>query len=84
MFRAVLSWSDRQKLLFHGSEAGNGSDWGDGGGPVEASAVDADDDWEDEDMAGLSNLPPGEEGFLQSHAGGEAILQQLLDGMAHS
>jgi hypothetical protein len=35
--------------------------------------------WEDDsDDEGLATLPPGEEGLLQSHAGGEAIFHQIL------
>ncbi|KAF8167514.1 hypothetical protein B0H34DRAFT_669941 [Crassisporium funariophilum] len=40
-----------------------------------------DSDWEDEVQDGLRQLPPGEEGFLQSHAGGEAVLQAVMDGI---
>lgn len=38
-------------------------------------------DWEDEEVVGLSSFPPGEEAFLQSHAGGEAMLQDVMDGI---
>lgn len=52
--------------------------------PMEVEyAGDCDDDWEDEENAGLLSFPPGEEGFLQSHAGGEAILHDILDGMTN-
>jgi hypothetical protein len=47
-------------------------------------AGESDDDWEDEERAGLLTFPPGEEGFLQSHAGGEAVLHDILDGMTNS
>ncbi|KAF9486113.1 hypothetical protein BDN70DRAFT_235965 [Pholiota conissans] len=53
-------------------------------GPVEASSCDAEDDWEDEQFLGLTHLPPGEEGFLQSHAGGEAVLHEIMDGISFS
>jgi hypothetical protein len=43
-----------------------------------------DSDWEDEVEDGLRQLPPGEEGFLQSHAGGEAVLQAIMDGITLS
>jgi hypothetical protein len=42
-------------------------------------------DWsDDDDMAvdgedGFTTLPPGEEGLLQSHAGGEVIFHQIWD-----
>ncbi|KAJ7086900.1 hypothetical protein B0H15DRAFT_950408 [Mycena belliarum] len=39
-----------------------------------------DEGWEDV-PAGFHTLPPGEEAFLQSHAGGEAILHQMMDGV---
>ena len=45
---------------------------------------DSEDDWEDEERAGFLTLPPGEEGFLQSHAGGEAVLHDILNGMTNS
>ena len=38
-------------------------------------------DWEDEEELGLRQPPPGKEGFLQSHTGGEAAIQQLMDGI---
>jgi hypothetical protein len=38
---------------------------------VERAGDGSDDDWEDEERVGLLSFPPGEEGFLQSHAGGE-------------
>lgn len=40
---------------------------------------DDDDAWEDD--PGFNTFPPGEEGVLQSHAGGEAILQRMLNGI---
>ena len=43
-----------------------------------------DSDWEDEVQDGLRQLPPGEEEFLQSHAGGEAVLQAVMDGITLS
>jgi hypothetical protein len=43
-----------------------------------------DSDWEDEIQDGLRQLPPDKEGFLQSHAGGEAVLQAVIDGMTLS
>ena len=43
-----------------------------------------DSDWEDEFQDGLHQLPPGEEGFLQSHAGGEAVLQAVMDSITLS
>jgi hypothetical protein len=39
------------------------------------------DHWSDIDEDHPENLPPGDEAFLQSHAGGEAILHEILDGM---
>jgi hypothetical protein len=43
-----------------------------------------DSDWGDEVQDGLRQLPPREEGFLQSHAGGEAVLQAVMDGITLS
>ena len=43
-----------------------------------------DSDWEDEVQDGLRQFPPGEEAFLQSHAGGEAVLQAVMDGITLS
>lgn len=54
-------------------------------------AMDVDDaeteaqreEWEDieGENAGLYTLPPGEEGMLHSHAGGETIFQQIIDSV---
>ncbi|PPQ93691.1 hypothetical protein CVT25_001399 [Psilocybe cyanescens] len=44
---------------------------------------DTDDEWEDEATA-LNKLPPGEEGFFRSHAGGEVVLQEIMEGMTFS
>ena len=40
-------------------------------------------EWEDMegDNAGLYTLPPGEEGMLHSHAGGEVIFQDIVDSI---
>jgi hypothetical protein len=41
-----------------------------------------DDGWEDVTSGvGIHTFPPGEEAVLQSHAGGEAIYHQLMEGM---
>ena len=40
-----------------------------------------DSDWEDEVEHGLCQFLLGEEAFLQSHAGGEAVLQAVMDGI---
>ncbi|KAJ6451558.1 hypothetical protein C8R45DRAFT_946113 [Mycena sanguinolenta] len=37
------------------------------------------DDWEDVPGTGIHTFPPREEALLQSHAGGEAIMHQLMD-----
>jgi hypothetical protein len=39
----------------------------------------SDDERMDVDGPGFRTLPPGEEGLLQSHAGGEAIFQQMWE-----
>jgi hypothetical protein len=41
------------------------------------------EDWEDmqAENAGLYTLPPREEGMLHSHAGGESIFQQIIEGV---
>ena len=46
-------------------------------------AIPDHDEWEDVDAenAGLYTLPPGEEGIIHSHAGGESVFQQILDGV---
>jgi hypothetical protein len=51
---------------------------------VDNGGDDYDEDWEDVEISGMQQLPPGEEGFLQSHAGGEAMLQELMEGMSFS
>ncbi|KAJ7208235.1 hypothetical protein GGX14DRAFT_365428 [Mycena pura] len=41
-----------------------------------------DDGWENVPIGtGIHSFPPGEEAILQSHAGGEAIMHQLMEGM---
>ncbi|KAJ6458774.1 hypothetical protein C8R45DRAFT_1109893 [Mycena sanguinolenta] len=41
-----------------------------------------DNGWEDVPIGtGIHTFPPGEEAVLQSHAGGEAIMHQLMEGM---
>ena len=49
----------------------------------EAEAEVQRDKWEDieGENAGLYTLPPGEEGMLHSHAGGETIFQQIIDSV---
>ena len=42
---------------------------------------DGDSDWDDEEETAMQTLPPGEEGFFRSHAGGEAALQEIMEGM---
>lgn len=37
-----------------------------------------DGEWVDEEDIALRRAPPGEEAFFQSHAGGEARLQELM------
>ncbi|KAJ7506450.1 hypothetical protein B0H11DRAFT_2327591 [Mycena galericulata] len=41
---------------------------------------DGDDDWEDV-PTGIHTFPPGEESVLQSHAGGEAVFHQIMEGI---
>jgi hypothetical protein len=76
----VLSFTQRQWILFADQlkqpESSDATMDVDGDG-------DIDDDWEDEESTGLSILPPGKEGFLQSHAGGEAILHDILNDMTN-
>jgi hypothetical protein len=73
----VLSFTQRQAILYDNRDD-------------EVAMADADNyagndsDWEDEVLDGLHQLPPGEEGFLQSHAGGEAVLQAVMDGITLS
>jgi hypothetical protein len=46
--------------------------------------ADDDDGWEDMPTAlptGVHTFPPGEEAVLQSHAGGEAIMHQMMEGL---
>lgn len=49
--------------------------------PHPHTANDHDSDWEDEEDIGLSTLPPGEEGFYNSHHGGEVLISSLIDDM---
>jgi hypothetical protein len=81
----VLSFTQRQQILYADQLTTNHdpdrdvtmADPGD-------EYMGDDSDWEDEVQEGLRQLPPGEEGFLQSHAGGEAVLQAVMDGITLS
>ncbi|KAJ7862680.1 hypothetical protein B0H14DRAFT_3863115 [Mycena olivaceomarginata] len=48
--------------------------------PYFPSGFDDDENWDDI-ADGFLPLPPGEEAILQSHAGGEAIFQEMIAGM---
>jgi hypothetical protein len=65
----VLSFSEREQLLR--DFTGDSDD-------AEMMDVDSWDDIEDD------CLPPRDEAFLQSHAGREAILHEILGGMTPS
>jgi hypothetical protein len=53
-----------------------------GGNASDDSEWDSDMEM-DVDESGFNTLPPGEEAFLQSHAGGEAIFQKIWDRAEH-
>ena len=72
----VLSFTQRQHILYEDLLQNKDGDV--------VMDVGDDSDWEDEVQDGLCQLPPGEEGFLQSHAGGEAVLQAVMDGITLS
>lgn len=74
----VLSFTQRQAILYTDEQDGDVTME-----DVEEYAGN-DSDWEDEVQDGLRQFPPGEEGFLQSHAGGEAVLQAVMDGITLS
>lgn len=80
IFLEVLSFTERQRLLWADQLPSNE----DGGSTGSHFGEEAESDWEDEELAGLMTFPPGEEGFLQSHAGGEAVLQDVMDGITMS
>jgi hypothetical protein len=82
-FLTVLSFSQRQHMLY-GDLLKNNHDEDVTMADVGNDDMGNDSDWEDEVQEGLRQLPPGEEGFLQSHAGGEAILQAVMDGITLS
>jgi len=75
----VLSFTARQKLLFDDLLV-----------PQMNNDVniyppdDGDSDWDDKEETAMQTLPPGEEGFFCSHAGGEATLQEIMEGMTFS
>jgi len=79
----VLSFTQRQHILYEDLLKGNHDEGGDVT-MTDVGDVGDDSDWEDEVQDGLRQLPPGEEGFLQSHAGGEAVLQAVMDGITLS
>ncbi|KAJ7847108.1 hypothetical protein B0H14DRAFT_3867546 [Mycena olivaceomarginata] len=67
---ATLNFEQRQEVLDVDMDAS----------PYFPSGFDDDENWDD--MAdGFLPLPPGEEAILQSHAGGEAIFQEMIAGM---
>lgn len=81
----VLSFTQRQQILYNDHLNTNHDQDGDVTmGNIGDEYMDNDSDWEDEVQDGLRQLPPGEEGFLQSHAGGEAVLQAVMDGITLS
>ncbi|KAJ7815528.1 hypothetical protein B0H14DRAFT_2603415 [Mycena olivaceomarginata] len=78
---AGLSFVQRQEMLDLGTDsdyempyAHNEDDW---------HVLGAEDDgWEDAPIGtGIHTFPPGEEAILQSHAGGEAVIHQLMEGI---
>ena len=79
LYFTLLSFSQRQALLFADQAQGLQPEGGDL--VTEDRDEGHESDWEDEEEMGLRQPPPGEEGFLQSHAGGEAVIQQLMDGI---
>jgi len=81
----VLSFTQWQQILYADQLTTNHDQDGDVtmGGPGD-EYMGNDSDWEDEVQDGLCQLPPSEEGFLQSHAGGEAVLQAVMDGITLS
>jgi hypothetical protein len=75
----VLSFTQRQNILYEDLLKDNFDQDGD-----TMMDVGNNSDWEDVVQDGLHQLPPGDEGFLQSHAGGEAVLQAVMDGITLS
>lgn len=67
----MLSFANQEELILDSMDVDNQEDT-----PVH-------DEWEDIDVenAGLYTLPPGEEGILRSHAGGESVFQQIVEGV---
>jgi len=45
---------------------------------------DGDLDWDDDEEIAMHTLPPGEEAFFRSHAGGETVLEEIMEGMTFS
>ena len=81
----VLSFTQRQQILYGDQLTTNDDQDRDVmmAGPGDEYMGD-DSDWEDEVREGLRQLPPDEKEFLQSHAGGEAVLQAIMDGITLS
>ena len=87
LFLTVLSFIQWEHMLYGDLLKNNhGEDTDVMMADVGNDGVENDSDWEDEPEVqdGLCQLPPGEEGFLQSHADGEAILQAVMDGITLS
>jgi hypothetical protein len=65
----ALSFADRDELVFDDMD-------------IDRTDSELHDGWEDiEGDAGLYVPPPGEEGMLHSHAGGEMAFQQIFDSI---
>ncbi|KAJ6568722.1 hypothetical protein B0H19DRAFT_1065531 [Mycena capillaripes] len=70
---AALNFEQRQELM----EVDHGTETQYQFMDIESNIND-DDDYEDLEVA-FGTFPPGEEGMLQSHAGGEAVFQEMFD-----
>ncbi|KAJ6450440.1 hypothetical protein C8R47DRAFT_1230255 [Mycena vitilis] len=71
---STLSYSQRQDLVDIDTDSSAYY-------PQMIDGDDGDGDWESLDGA-FASYSPGEEGVLQSHAGGEAIFEQMISGLA--
>ncbi|KAH9483797.1 hypothetical protein JR316_0003274 [Psilocybe cubensis] len=71
---SVLSFTERQRLLW----ADRLQSAHDSAMNVDVNKPTEDSDWEDEMEEGLRRPPPGEKGLLQSHAGGEAVMEDMM------
>jgi hypothetical protein len=75
---SALSFADRDTFMASGNSLGDQDIDMDGLGGIAAHEGEAAEESDEEVEAAFGTLPPGEEGILQSHEGGEAMLDNIM------